>query len=106
MDTYNKIINVIHTANMLIDDHNGTNITDMKAVVLLANGEVGLLRKTRSQCINEAYIDEDGKCHLSMASISGNITGVDTDIFEAVNAYNKAYKDRPYKQIIAMYVVI
>lgn len=107
MNTYDKIITAIHTSNMMIiDDHTNKIIDDMKAVVLLANGEVGLLTKSQHQCINSVYIGKDGICHLSMRSISSLITGVDTDIFEAVNAYNKAFTDRPYKQIVAMYVVV
>ena len=104
---YTNIITAIHTSNNeIIDDHTDMVIDNFKAVVLLNNGKVGLLTKTQNQCINEAYVDALGTCHLSMASISGNITGVDTDIFKAVSDYNRSYKKKPARQIIAMHVVI
>lgn len=107
MNNYNDIITAIHNNNNeIIDDHTNMVIDDFKAVVLLNNGKVGILRNIRSQCINEAYISEDGICHLSMESVSGCIFNVSTDIFEAVNKYNRSYEKMPTRRITAMHVVI
>lgn len=105
MKNYNKIIKAIHS-NEIIDDHTNMVIDDFKAVVMLANGKVGLIRNIRSQCINAAYIDVDGKCHLSMESISGCIFDASTDIFKSVSDYNRSYEKMPDRKIIAMHVVI
>ena len=105
MSNYTEIINAINSNN-IIDDHTGMVINDIKAVVLLNNGKVGILRNLRSQCINTAYIDEDGQCHLSMKSVSGCIFDVSVDIFKSVSEYNRSYKKMKSRQIIAMYVVI
>lgn len=107
MNNYAAVITAIHNNNNeIIDDHTNMVIDDFKAVVLLNDGQVGILRNIRSQCINAAYIDADGKCHLSMESISGCIENVSTDIFEAVNKYNRSYEKMPGRQIITMHVVI
>ena len=103
---YTNIINAINSDCMIIDNHTNTIITDFRDVVLLNNGNVGLLTNTQHQCINSVYIDEDGKCHLSMEIISGNITGVDNDIFEAVSEYNRSYEKVESCQIIAIHLVI
>lgn len=105
MSNYIEIINAIHSGK-IIDDHTGMVINDFKAVVLLNNGNVGILRNINSQCINAAYIDEDGNCHLSMESISGCIENASTDIFKAVGDYNHSYEKMPNRKITAMHVVI
>lgn len=102
---YTNIINAIHN-NKIIDDHTGMIVDDFKAVVLLNDGKVGILRNIRSQCINAGYIDGDGKCHLSMESISGCIFDVSVDIFNAVSDYNRSYEKMPSRKITAMHVVI
>lgn len=105
MSNYTEIINAINTNN-IIDDHTDMVINDIKAVVLLNNGKVGILRNLRSQCINTAYIDEDGQCHLSMESVSGCIFDVSVDIFKSVSEYNRSYEKMKSRQITAMHVVI
>ena len=102
---YTNIINAIHNKK-IIDDHTGMIINDFKAVVLLNDGKVGILRNIRTQCINAAYIDVDGKYHLSMESISGCIFDVSIDIFNAVSDYNRSYEKIPDRKITAMHVVI
>ena len=105
MSNYTEIINAINSNN-IIDDHTDMVINDIKAVVLLNNGKVGILRNLRSQCINAAYIDEDGQCHLSMESVSGCIFDVSVDIFKSVSEYNRSYEKMKSRQITAMHVVI
>ena len=105
MSNYSEIINAINSGK-IIDDHTNTIVNDFRAAVLLNSGKVGILRNIPNQCINEAYVDAQGICHLSMASISGNITGDDTDIFEAIDKYNHSYEKMESRQITAIHVVI
>lgn len=105
-NNYTDIINAINNDCMIIDDHTNTIITDFRAIVLLNNGKVGLIRNIKSQCINEAYVDANGACHLSMVSISGVIEGVNDDIFEAIDKYNRSYENMPNRKITAIHLVI
>lgn len=105
MSNYSEIINAIHSGK-IIDDHTDMVIDNFKAVVLLNNGKVGLLTKSKNQCINEVYVDVNGICHLGMVSISGNISGVNDDIFKAVSDYNRSYEKMESRKIIAMHVMI
>lgn len=73
MTIFNQIVDAIKNSNLIIaDDHNGGNdVAKIDAVVLLADGEIGGLCTGVPQCLNNVYLDKQGKPHLSTRSING-----------------------------------
>ena len=75
----------------IVDDHNGRP-TSIDGLVLLASGYVCPTFNNRSRywSLNELYMGNDGKVHISMASVAGTMKRYDC-LDKSVYRYNEMY---------------
>lgn len=82
-----EVLDMFMKDNLLVDNHTGDYIEAVALVEYNSDTKpLGVALDYWCYCINEAYLGDDKKLHLSTCSIGGNLYGTPTK--EKVEKYN------------------